>query len=56
MPLYILPLLRLLSHFIVQDEHRAIHPKYFFSEPVESASAPVEETRGKKRARAEDFL
>jgi len=39
------------------DEHRAIHARYFFySEPGEGPSAPVEETRGKKRARAEDFL
>lgn len=39
------------------DEHRAIHPKYFFSEPGDdSPLAPAEETRGRKRARAEDFL
>jgi hypothetical protein len=40
----------------LQDERRAIHIKYFYS-ALESAAAPVqEEPRGKKRARAEDFL
>jgi len=42
----------------MQEEHRAIHPKYFWSgandKPVGSANG--EDSRGKKRARAEDFL
>ena len=42
--------------FNLQDEHRAIHAKYFYSEPGVGPSAPPEESRGKKRARAEDFL
>ncbi|KIM42546.1 hypothetical protein M413DRAFT_26586 [Hebeloma cylindrosporum] len=33
------------------DEHRAIHPKYFCAKPHKP-----DESRGKKRARAEDFL
>ncbi|KAF9481922.1 hypothetical protein BDN70DRAFT_930463 [Pholiota conissans] len=37
------------------DEHRAIHPKYFIAKLDESPSSQ-EESRGKKRARAEDFL
>lgn len=36
------------------DEKRAYHPKYYFDKGP--AAAPVEESRGKKRARAEDFL
>jgi len=43
-------------NLFLQDEHRAIHPKYFRSEPVDGPPAQIEETRGKKRARAEDFL
>ena len=42
--------------FVLQDEHRAIHAKYFCSEPGDGPLAPLEESRGKKRARAEDFL
>jgi len=38
------------------DERRAIHAKYFCSEPGDGPPAPPEESRGKKRARAEDFL
>jgi hypothetical protein len=38
-----------------QDEHRAVHPKYFCAK-IESQPAFQEEPRGKKRARAEDFL
>jgi hypothetical protein len=38
------------------DEHRAIHAKYFCSDPGDGPPAPLEESRGKKRARAEDFL
>jgi hypothetical protein len=41
-------------HF--QDEKRARHPKYFFKETVNNSPSQVEESRGKKRARAEDFL
>ena len=41
---------------ILQDEHRAIHAKYFCAEPGDDPPAPLEESRGKKRARAEDFL
>lgn len=47
----------------VQEEKRAIHPKYYFPKETApkqdgqaSASAAPEESRGKKRARAEDFL
>jgi len=38
------------------DEHRAIHAKYFCAQLAENPSAQPEESRGKKRARAEDFL
>ncbi|TFK75048.1 hypothetical protein BDN72DRAFT_811918 [Pluteus cervinus] len=40
------------------EEHRAVHPKYAYTQPAEAPThvAPQEETRGKKRARAEDFL
>ncbi|KAF8967245.1 hypothetical protein BDZ97DRAFT_1656531 [Flammula alnicola] len=38
------------------DEHRAIHPKYFLAKLSEPSLAHAEESRGKKRARAEDFL
>ncbi len=39
-----------------QDEHRAIHTKYFYA-ALDGAAVPIqEEPRGKKRARAEDFL
>jgi len=37
------------------EEHRALHSKYSYSKITDSA-APAEESRGKKRARAEDFL
>ncbi|KAF8634535.1 hypothetical protein AX15_000834 [Amanita polypyramis BW_CC] len=37
------------------EEHRALHPKYYYAKSNDTA-APSEETRGKKRARAEDFL
>ena len=40
---------------MAQDEHRAIHPKYFYA-PISEGYAAVEDPRGKKRARAEDFL
>jgi hypothetical protein len=55
---FILLYLRLLlmEIFILQDEHRAIHAKYFCAEPGDGPPAPLEESRGKKRARAEDFL
>jgi hypothetical protein len=43
-----------------QDEKRSRHEKYYFRPTdvgnVLTSSAPVEESRGKKRARAEDFL
>ncbi|KAF8163820.1 hypothetical protein B0H34DRAFT_650891 [Crassisporium funariophilum] len=39
------------------DEHRAIHSKYFCAHPAENpVQGQTEESRGKKRARAEDFL
>ncbi|PPQ87411.1 hypothetical protein CVT25_008107 [Psilocybe cyanescens] len=38
------------------DEHRAIHPKYFCAKLAENPSPQADESRGKKRARAEDFL
>ncbi|KAF8886864.1 hypothetical protein CPB84DRAFT_1749847 [Gymnopilus junonius] len=38
------------------EEHRAIHPKYFYANLSESSATHPEESRGKKRARAEDFL
>ncbi|KIM37519.1 hypothetical protein M413DRAFT_256814 [Hebeloma cylindrosporum] len=40
------------------EEHRAIHPKYFYAPISEGSSTapPAEDSRGKKRARAEDFL
>jgi len=38
------------------DEHRAVHPKYFCPKLETQISASQEEPRGKKRARAEDFL
>jgi len=42
---------------MTQDEHRAIHPKYFYAQISEgSSTAAAEDSRGKKRARAEDFL
>ena len=54
---FILLVLRIcLMEFILQEEVRAIHPKYFCSEPGDGPPAPLEESRGKKRARAEDFL
>ncbi|KDR69214.1 hypothetical protein GALMADRAFT_230738 [Galerina marginata CBS 339.88] len=37
------------------DEHRAIHPKYFCAKLADNPSHQ-DESRGKKRARAEDFL
>ncbi|KAG6875299.1 hypothetical protein C0993_009870, partial [Termitomyces sp. T159_Od127] len=33
------------------EEHRAIHPKYFFAK-----GTAAEESRGRKRKKAEDFL
>ncbi|KAG6829081.1 hypothetical protein H0H92_005792 [Tricholoma furcatifolium] len=36
------------------EEHRAIHPKYFFSKTL--AGGAGEESRGRKRKKAEDFL
>ena len=43
--------------FMAQDEHRAIHPKYFHAQISEGPSnTAAEDSRGKKRARAEDFL
>jgi len=41
---------------MIQDEHRAIHPKYFYAPISEGSNVAVEDSRGKKRARAEDFL
>ncbi|KAK7044257.1 hypothetical protein VNI00_007979 [Paramarasmius palmivorus] len=38
------------------EEHRAHHPKYRFVGSSADASGAQEESRGKKRARAEDFL
>ncbi|KAF9552398.1 hypothetical protein CPC08DRAFT_790207 [Agrocybe pediades] len=38
------------------DEHRAIHPKYFCAKMEDPPLGQQEESRGKKRARAEDFL
>jgi len=38
------------------DEHRAVHAKYFCAKMEDPPSAQQEESRGKKRARAEDFL
>ncbi|KAJ3505613.1 hypothetical protein NLJ89_g7323 [Agrocybe chaxingu] len=40
------------------EERRAIHPKYFYSgvDTSQPSSNHAEEPRGKKRARAEDFL
>ncbi|PFH46448.1 hypothetical protein AMATHDRAFT_154940 [Amanita thiersii Skay4041] len=38
------------------EEHRALYFKYYYAKPVENVAPPVEEPRGKKRARAEDFL
>jgi len=38
------------------DEHRAVHPKYFFANTEAAPTSAPEEARGKKRARAEDFL
>ena len=46
-----------LSDFLMpqsQEEKRSRDPKYYFKESAPSAGA--EEMRGKKRARAEDFL
>ncbi|KAF8638141.1 hypothetical protein AX17_002414 [Amanita inopinata Kibby_2008] len=40
----------------VPEEHRALHVKYYYTKPTDSAAPAVEESRGKKRARAEDFL
>ena len=41
----------------VQEEHRAIHPKYHFAKDTTNQQLTQEgESRGKKRARAEDFL
>jgi hypothetical protein len=47
-----------LADFIlmIQDEHRAIHPKYSYAHISEGSDAIVEDLRGKKRARAKDFL
>lgn len=46
---------------ILQEERRSRCPKYYFPLANEKADGPVpnvssEEMRGKKRARAEDFL
>lgn len=45
---------------LMQEEHRAIHPKYHFAKDTTNQQAggqgPDGESRGKKRARAEDFL
>ncbi|KJA17952.1 hypothetical protein HYPSUDRAFT_205802 [Hypholoma sublateritium FD-334 SS-4] len=38
------------------DEHRAIHPKYFLAKLDDNSAISSDESRGKKRARAEDFL
>jgi hypothetical protein len=36
------------------EEHRALHSRYYYAKPVDPPQG--EESRGKKRARAEDFL
>ncbi|KAI0341005.1 hypothetical protein BDW22DRAFT_1445279 [Trametopsis cervina] len=42
---------------VLQEEHRAIHMKYYIARDVANqASAQGEESRGKKRARAEDLF
>ena len=41
---------------MTHDEHRAIHPKYFYVPISESSNAAVENSRGKKRTCAEDFF
>jgi hypothetical protein len=41
---------------MIQDDDRAIHPKYFHVLISEGSNAIVEDSRGKKRARGEDFL
>jgi len=38
------------------DEQRAIHLKYFVPKSADVVLSQGEESRGKKRARAEDFL
>jgi hypothetical protein len=44
-----------MMHF--QEESRAYDPKYFFaSSQAQHESSTQEESRGRKRARAEDFL
>lgn len=56
-PVRIYPLSLLSIHFMSpQDEHRAVHPKYFCPKLETQLTASQEEPRGKKRARAEDFL
>jgi hypothetical protein len=42
-------------YLISQEEHRALHSRYYYSKP-DDAPSHGEESRGKKRARAEDFL
>lgn len=49
-------LMSLLSHSRLQEEKRSRDPKYYFKKEGAPAVAANEETRGKKRARAEDFL
>ena len=41
---------------MIQDDDRAIHPKYFHVLISEGSNAIAEDLRGKKRARGEDFL
>jgi hypothetical protein len=38
------------------EEHRAIHAKYYYTKPIDGTAPVAEESKGKKRARAEDFL
>ena len=62
-----LPRARLLNRTDIQlqEERRAVHPKYYFAKDTptsapetktDGAQVSQEESRGKKRARAEDFL
>lgn len=46
--------LQAVTELFKQEENRAYDSKYYFS-PSQDQRAP-EDTRGKKRARAEDFL
>lgn len=41
---------------VFQEENRAYDPKYYFNPSQAGEQKFQEESRGKKRARAEDFL